>query len=64
MDQAGKPEGPENAGETVQSFFHPSRPTGFGCLVQRKRLTRKPKSEQGAGRTPVYLGNPGYGLSL
>src|SRR4051794_34953714 len=59
MDRAGKPEDRGNAGETAESFFHPSRPSGFGCLVQHKRLIRKSKAEQGAGGTPVHLENPG-----
>src|SRR5687768_17519158 len=36
MDRVDRPERPGNAGETADSSFHPSRPPGFGHLVQRK----------------------------
>ena len=38
MDWAGRTEGRGNAGETAGSFFHPSGPSEFGYLIQRKSL--------------------------
>ena len=38
MDRVGGPQAHRNVGETADSFFHPSRPSGFGCPVHRKRL--------------------------
>jgi hypothetical protein len=38
MDWTGRTEGRGNAGKTADSFFHPSRPSGLGYLIQRKSL--------------------------
>jgi len=38
MDRAGRTENRGNAGEIAASFFHPSRPSGIGYLIQRKSL--------------------------
>ena len=38
MDWAGMTEGRGNAGETADSFFHPSGPSEFGYLIHRKGL--------------------------
>jgi hypothetical protein len=59
MDQVGGPEARRNAGEVADSFFHPSRPSGFGHLAHRKHLTYQAESVWGAGKTPIHLGNPG-----
>ena len=59
LDPADAPEGRGNAGETADSRFHPSRPSGLGHLIQRKILTYQPEFVHGAGRTPIHLGNPG-----
>ena len=56
---ADRPEGRRNAGETADSSFHPSRPSGFGRSGQRKGLIQQPKSAPGDDRTPIHLGNPG-----
>ena len=55
MDWAGRTEGRGNAGETTASFFHPSRPSGFGYLVQRKGLIQRPKLAIETGRMPFHL---------
>jgi len=36
MKWAGRAESRENAGETAELFFHPSRPSGLGHLIQHK----------------------------
>jgi hypothetical protein len=59
MARVDRPRGPRNAGETADSFFHPSRPSGFGHLAHRKSLISQAKLVHGAGRTPIHLGNPG-----
>src|SRR3954462_13627564 len=59
MDWAGRTEGRGNAGKTAGSFFHPSGPSEFGYLIQRKSLTQQPKLARGAGRTPFHPVNPG-----
>ena len=38
MDWADRTEGRGNVGETASSFFHPSGPSEFGYLIQRKSL--------------------------
>jgi hypothetical protein len=38
MDWADRTEGRGNAGGTASSFFHPSGPSEFGYLIQRKSL--------------------------
>jgi hypothetical protein len=53
MDRVDKPEGGGNAGETAGSFFHPSRLSGLGYLVQRKILTYQPEWVHAAGRTLI-----------
>ena len=50
LDPADTPEGRGNAGETADPFFHPSRPSGRGYLIQRNNLIRQPKLVRGAGR--------------
>src|SRR4051812_23860038 len=62
LDPADLPEDRGNAGETAESYFHPSRPSGFGYLVHPKNLAQQLKSGHGSGRTPVHLGNPGINL--
>ena len=59
LGSAGRPERRGNAGETAESYFHPSRPSGFGRLTQHKRLGLNRKSAHGAGSWPIHLGNPG-----
>src|SRR5687768_12267938 len=59
LDPAGMSEGRRNAGETAESYFHPSRPSGLGCPVRRKGLIQHRKSVHGAGKTAIHLGNPG-----
>jgi hypothetical protein len=51
MDRVDRLEGSGNAGETAESFFHPSRPSGFGRLIHRKSLILQPESVHDAGRT-------------
>ena len=63
MDRVDRPEGRGNAGEAGDSYFHPSRPSEFGCLAYRKTLIRQSKSAYGVGRTPTHLGNPGFRLA-
>jgi hypothetical protein len=58
MDWAGRTEGRGNAGQTADSFFHPSGPAEFGYLIQRKSLIYQPKLARGAGRMPFHPGNP------
>ena len=48
-----------NAGETAGSFFHPSGPSEFGYLIQRKGLILQSKLAPGADRTPFHPVNPG-----
>ena len=62
LDPADAPEGRGNAGETADSRFHPSRPSGLGHLIWRKVLAHQRKLVHEAGRTPIHLGNPGLGL--
>jgi hypothetical protein len=59
LDPADAPEGHGNAGETADSRFHPSRPSGPGHLIWRKILAHQRKLVHEAGRTPIHLGNPG-----
>jgi hypothetical protein len=59
LDPADTPEAPGNAGETADSSFHPSRPSGPGHLIQPKCLASLPKLVHGAGSTLFHLGNPG-----
>src|SRR5215213_8935402 len=59
MDWAGRTEDRGNAGETAGSFFHPSGPSEFGYLIQRKGLILQPKLAPGADRTPFHPVNPG-----
>ena len=58
MDWADRTEGRGNAGETADSFFHPSGPSEFGYLIQRKRLILQLKLARGAGRTSFHPVNP------
>src|SRR3954468_14098906 len=65
MDWAGRTEGHGNAGETAGSFFHPSDPSEFGYLIQRKDLILQSKWARGADRMlfhPVNPGSAGSGL--
>ena len=48
-----------NVGKTANSFFHPSGPSEFGYLIQRKSLILQSKLARGAGRTPFHPVNPG-----
>jgi hypothetical protein len=59
MDWAGRTEDRGNAGETAGSFFHPSGPSKFDYLIQRKSLILQLKSARGAGRTPFHPVDPG-----
>jgi hypothetical protein len=59
MDWAGRTEGHGNAGETAGFFFHPSDPSEFGYLIQRKSLIYRSKLARGAGRAPFHPANPG-----
>jgi hypothetical protein len=59
LDPADTPEARGNAGETADSYFHPSRPSGAGYLIQPKCLGWLPKLVHGAGSTLFYPGNPG-----
>jgi hypothetical protein len=43
MDWVSRTEGRGNAGETADSFFHPSGPSEFGYLIHRKSLILQPK---------------------
>ena len=59
MDWADRTESRGNAGGTASSFFHPSGPSEFGYLIQRKGLILHSKLARGAGRTPFHPVNPG-----
>ena len=59
MDWAGRTEGRGNAGDTADSFFHPSGPSRPGNLIQRKSLILGPELARGGGRPPFHPGNPG-----
>src|SRR5215213_5787076 len=59
FDRADTPEGHGNAGETADSWFHPSRPSGLRHLIWRKVLTCQSELVHVAGRTPTHPGNPG-----
>src|SRR3954447_20928252 len=52
-------EGRGNAGKTASSFFHPSGPSEFGYLIQRKSLILQSKLARGVSRTPFHPVNPG-----
>src|SRR4051794_8326254 len=56
MDWAGRTEDRGNAGETAGSFFHPSGPSEFGYLIQRKGLISQPPccTDRGCRRTEPY----------
>src|SRR3954470_15316225 len=55
MDWADRTEGRGNAGQTAISFFHPSGPSEFGYLIQRKSLISQSKLAYRAGRTSFHL---------
>src|SRR3954449_9007616 len=59
MDWADRTKGRGNAGNTANSFFHPSGPSEFGYVIQRKNLILQSKLARGAGRTPFHPVNPG-----
>jgi hypothetical protein len=40
-------------------YFHPSRPTQCGHPCRPNILSELPNLVHGAGRTSLYLGNPG-----
>ena len=44
MDWADRTENRGNVGETAGSFFHPSGPSKFGYLIQRKNFIWDPPS--------------------
>jgi hypothetical protein len=56
LDPADRPEGRENAGETADSLFHPSRPSGLGYLIWLKALMLQTKSVQGLARRQSIWG--------
>ncbi len=60
MDWASRTEDRGNVGETVGSFFHPSGPSKFGYLIQRKNLILQPNLARGADRMPFHPVNPGF----
>jgi hypothetical protein len=64
MDCAGRTEGRGNAGETADSFFHPSGPSEFGYLIERKSLIYQSKLARGTGRAPFHPVNPGSKLCI
>src|SRR4051794_33772139 len=49
IDWAGRTEGRGNAGQTADSFFHPSGPSGFSYLIPPKSLIRLSKLTREAG---------------
>src|SRR5690242_7696050 len=59
MDWVDRSEGRGNARETADCFFHPSRPSGLGHLIQRKGLIQWWELACGAGRMSFHPGNPG-----
>jgi hypothetical protein len=61
LDPPNTPEGHGNVGETADSRFHPSRPSGLGHLIWRKALAPQRKLMHEAARTAIHLGNPGLG---
>ena len=48
MDWAGRIEDRGNVGETAGFFFHPSGPSKFGYLIQRKDLILQPNLARGS----------------
>jgi hypothetical protein len=58
MDWAGKTQDRGNADETASFFFHPSGPSEFGYLIQRKSLIHQSKLAHGANRAPFHPVNP------
>src|SRR4051794_10952537 len=65
IDWTGRTEGCGNAGQTADSFFHPSGPSGLRHLIYRKTLIRRSKLACGAGRMPFHSANPGlHGLAV
>ena len=62
MDWAGRTEDRGNAGETAGSFFHPSGPSEFGYLIQRKSLIYQLKLPRGVDRAAFHPVNPGFGI--
>jgi hypothetical protein len=59
MDRADRTEGRRNVGKTANSFFHPSGPSEFGYLIQRKNLILKSELAREADLTPFHPVNPG-----
>src|SRR4051812_43082505 len=59
MDWASRTEDRGNVGKIVGSFFHPSGPSKFGYLIQRKNLMLQPNLARGADRMPFHPVNPG-----
>ena len=54
MDRVNGPEVRKSVGEIADSFFHPSRPSGFVCPVWRKRPIQQQNSVDVAGQTPIW----------
>src|SRR3954451_17912124 len=54
MDWADRTEGRGNAGKTANSFFHPSGPSEFGYLIQRKSLIPQSKLARGDARMSFH----------
>src|SRR4051794_4238439 len=59
MDWASRTESRGNASKTADSFFHPSGPSEFDYLIQRKSLILQSNLAPGADRTPFHPVNPG-----
>jgi len=64
MDWAGRTESCGNAGQTTDSFCHPSRPSGLRYLIQHKRLIQQSELARRAGQMPSHPGNPGKIMRL
>src|SRR3954453_264443 len=58
MDWADRTEARGNVGKTADSFFHPSGPSEFGYLIQRKSLISQSKLARGVGRMSFHPVNP------
>src|SRR3954454_24601464 len=54
MDWADRTERRGNASKTANSFLHPSSPSEFGHLIQRKSSILQSKLTREAGRTPFH----------
>ena len=61
MDRVDRPEDRGNAGWTADSYFHPSRPSGFGCPLRCKKLISRRKSVLGTWLNANLSGESGLG---